>query len=196
MIIVPLGQPPLAVGLRRLVDEFDCSSIYPDDEIAVEVDRFLRHGMVRDLRYRTSSTFVALSERSEHADLMGYVTVCLGSIQLTEPERDDVGAPPFISSFGAIKIAMLGVDRRHRHKGVGEALVDYVVARSRRVADLFAVRFVCADVNPNVIDWYAQQDFVACEKGHRRGTTSMRLDLLKRDEIEALHRQHADELAT
>jgi GNAT superfamily N-acetyltransferase len=130
-----------------------------------------------------STTYVLVDdEQSTPRDVLAYTTLAIDSVRLTTSERRDLGRPDF-PDFGAIRLAMLGVDHRHQKRGYGVLILRAVADMAMTIADVIAVRFVLADANVTQRDWYENHGWVAnrakpYQESSDGNTVSMRLDVL------------------
>jgi ribosomal protein S18 acetylase RimI-like enzyme len=94
--------------------------------------------------------------------LIGYVTLALSQIKLTTGERRGGEALEDVrqGDFGAIRVAMIGVDKEFAGEGHGKALLDAAVLHTARINREVSVRFVIADAVVTQADWYRRQGFV------------------------------------
>jgi ribosomal protein S18 acetylase RimI-like enzyme len=114
--------------------------------------------------------------------LVGYATLGLDKIRLTNKEMRQFGPDLEFSDFGAIRIQMLGTDHRLQRRGYGKALLRFVTERARRVSAAVPARFLLADANIREVEWYERRGFVPNRSEQARSpnperTVSMRLDL-------------------
>lgn len=135
---------------------------HEDDRIAGEVCDFLRSGGFQDgIEHGYSSTYVLVDdEQPLPRDVIGYTTLAIDSVRLTGSERRELGRPDF-PDFGAIRLAMLGVDHRHQTKGFGLLILRAVADMAKLIAEVVAVRFLLADANVRQQEWYERQGWVA-----------------------------------
>jgi GNAT superfamily N-acetyltransferase len=192
-------QPALTVQLSRIelpvaedpqeaLDRFDCvGERHDDDPVAHEVQEFLRDGsFVLGIEQGFSSTYVLVDdEQPIPRDVVGYITLAIDSIRLTGSERRALDRPDF-PDFGAIRVAMIGVDYRFQGRGFGLLMLRAVADLTMTISEVIAVRFLLADVNVRQREWYENRGWVLnrAEKYQDTGedgeptTVSMRLDLL------------------
>jgi GNAT superfamily N-acetyltransferase len=167
--------------LAAAIEAFDCvGTRHAEDEVAHEVNAFLREGgFAPQVEHDLSSTYI-LADTGAAAEIVGYFTLAPAVIRLTGSELRGVGSPG-ISEIGAIRLVMLGVDHRRAGAGHGSTLVQSAVGAARQVREFVAVRFLVADVNPTQEEWYVKRHFQlnGSERERERGgtTISMRLDL-------------------
>jgi ribosomal protein S18 acetylase RimI-like enzyme len=184
-LVVARVELPLSAGLQAAIDRFDCvGERYADDPVAQRVNDFLHDdGFAHGAEHGYSTTYALLDdEQDEPRDLVGYTTVCVDSIRLTNSERNALGQPDF-PDFGAIKIGMIGVDHQHTGNGHGELLLRTMADLARSVGEFIAVRFLTADANVTQQGWYEALGWVVNRSKDENPdkdeplTVSMRLDL-------------------
>lgn len=90
-----------------------------------------------------------------------------------------------IGEFGALRIQMIGIDRRYQGNGSGTTLLEAITGLARKLSNDVALRFLLADANVRKASWYEARGFVRNRAERERGRTdpkrsvSMRLDLLE-----------------
>jgi ribosomal protein S18 acetylase RimI-like enzyme len=186
---------PVPPALDDALEAFDCcGDKFADDEVAQEVRAYLAEGSyLLGLEQDVTSTYLFLETDESPPLLVGYVAVALGVVKLSGSEKRNLGEPEF-SDFGAIRLVMIGVDVAYQGQTVGDEgqkvgdeLLDAVVGLARRVGQTISVRFLIADANRRLKDWYEAHKFEVNRSGdykpedESRSTLSMRLDLRKRD---------------
>lgn len=176
---------PITEGLAEAIERFDCvGNKYEDDPVAKEVRDFLcardfEHG----IEHGYSSTYVLVDDdQRAPRDVLGYTTLAIDSVRLTASERRILDRPDF-PDFGAIRLAMLGVDHRHQDKAYGRLILRAVADLALTIAEVIAVRFLLADANVRQQEWYERRGWIANRAERYReeqdkSTVSMRLDLL------------------
>jgi GNAT superfamily N-acetyltransferase len=178
-------QLPMTEGLREAVERFDCvGDKHDDDPIAHEVREFLCSGAFEHgIEYGYSSTYVLVDDdQFAPRDALGYTTLAIDSIRLTASERNALDRPDF-PDFGAIRLAMIGVDHRHQGRGFGQLILRAIADMAMTIADVIAVRFLLADANVRQQEWYERHGWIINNAQRYRDrsdqhTVSMRLDLL------------------
>jgi ribosomal protein S18 acetylase RimI-like enzyme len=180
---------PIAEGLQEATGRFDCvGDRYDDDPIAIEVRDFLRDGgFHQGIEHGFSSTYVLVDdEQPMPRDVLGYTTLAVDSVRLTTAERRALDNPDF-PDFGAIRLAMLGVDHQCQGRGFGTLILRAVADMATEIANVVAVRFLLADANVRQQAWYEHHGWVlnrakTYSESSSEYTVSMRLDLLLDDD--------------
>lgn len=178
-------QLPVVPALQTAIERFDCvGDRHTDDPVADEVRAFLCDGaFAHGIEYGYSTTYILVDdEQPIPRDVLGYTTLAIDSVRLTGGERRDLGRPDF-PDFGAIRLAMLGVDHRHQARGYGVLILRAVADMAMTIADVIAVRFILADANITQQKWYEKHGWVlnraqAYQGSSDGNTVSMRLDVL------------------
>ncbi|HWN72747.1 MAG TPA: GNAT family N-acetyltransferase [Solirubrobacterales bacterium] len=176
---------PLDDRLFRAVRDFDClGEGHRDDPVAENVNGFLAEGrFLPSLEQGISSTYLLLDPKVNPI-LIGYSTLTFDSVRLTNAERRQMEELIGIAEFGALRIQMIGIDRRHQGQGHGRALLGAITGLARRLSQDVALRFLLADANVRKVGWYESHGFVANRAARERNRTdpersiSMRFDLL------------------
>jgi GNAT superfamily N-acetyltransferase len=180
---------PIAEGLQEAIERFDCvGDKHDEDPVAHEVNNFVREGSFEHgIEQSYSSTYVLVDDEHElPRNVLGYTTLAIDSIRLTASERRALDRPDF-PDFGAIRVAMIGVDHRFQKRGYGALMLRAVADMAMTIGDVIAMRFLMADANVRQREWYETHGWVLnrSEKydqssgdGEEESTTvSMRLDL-------------------
>lgn len=175
---------PLDRGLEEAIEAFDCiGDRHEDDPVAEEVRSFLCEGSFQHgIEQGYSSTYVLVDDEQEPPrDVLGYTTLAIDSVRLTGSERRQLDEPDF-PDFGAIRLAMLGIDHRYQSRGLGALILRAVTDMASMVSDVIAVRFLLADANVRQQGWYEHHGWVLNRSDRSQSsdenTVSMRLDLL------------------
>lgn len=187
---------PIDEQLSRAIGDFDCvGDGHDDDPVAENVNGFLADGRYKPgLEHGISSTYLLLDPEVEPV-LVGYATLTFDSVRLTNAEKRKMEELVGIAEFGAVRIQMIGVDRRHQNKRYGIALLEAITGVARKLSEVVAVRYLLADANIRKVAWYEARGFVPNrakverERPDPERSVSMRLDLL-----DALPGRHAGEV--
>jgi ribosomal protein S18 acetylase RimI-like enzyme len=164
--VVARFEPPTSDGLRAAIAAFDCVKTVrngEEDVGEVMVRDFLRSGNFAEAASAgTSTTYIATEPEAALRQVVGYVTLALTQIRLTAGEKraDERLALVRVPDFGAIRIAMIGVDRRFAGQGYGKLLMDTVVLHTAQMSRDVSVRFIVADAVNTQLAWYMRQGFV------------------------------------
>lgn len=177
---------PIDEHLSRVIAEFDClGDDHEGDPVAENVNGFLADGRFKPgLEHGISSTYLFLDPDTDPV-LVGYATLTLDSVRLTNSEKRQMEELVGIAEFGAVRIQMIGVDHRHQGTRCGIGLLEAITGLARKLSQDVAVRFLLADANIRKVAWYEARGFVANRAERERGRTnpersvSMRLDLLE-----------------
>jgi len=173
---------PLTSELGEALEGFDCvGEAHADDNVAANVCDFLRsHRYKPGIEHGFSATYLYVDPDLD-PQIVGYATLTLDAVRLTNAEKDLFGRPP-VANFGSVRIQMIGVDSRHQGCGFGASLLEAVTELARRLSATVPPRFLLADANVRQVGWYEARGFVANMAARERGrsegrTVSMRLDL-------------------
>ncbi len=175
---------PISDSEKRVLREFDCLGNEQDDPVAQNVCGFLSDfRFLPSLRHNVSATYMLASSDTTPA-LIGYTTLALDSVRLTNSEKRRMDGISF-SDFGALRIQMIGVDHRHQGKGNGGLLLEGITGLARQLSASVSARFLLADANVLKVGWYERAGFVPnqakreVERVDPERSISMRLDLLE-----------------
>jgi GNAT superfamily N-acetyltransferase len=177
---------PVGEKLSRVIADFDCLGEGQDDDpVAENVNRFMVDRRYEPgLEHGISSTYLFLDPEMD-PPLVGYATLTFDSVRLTNSEKRQMEELIGIAEFGAVRIQMIGIDRRHQGTHCGVALLEAVTGLTRKLSQDVAVRFLLADANIRRVEWYEAAGFVPNRAERERDRTdrersiSMRLDLLE-----------------
>jgi GNAT superfamily N-acetyltransferase len=155
------------------------------DPVAENVNGFLTDRRYEPgLRHGISSTYLFIDGEAD-PPLVGYATLTFDSVRLTNSEKRQLEDLVGIAEFGAVRIQMIGVDRRHQGTRCGIALLEAITGLARKLSQDLAVRFLLADANIKKVEWYEAAGFVRNqakrykERPNPERSISMRLDLLE-----------------
>jgi len=177
--------PPIGEALDRAISEFNCvPEDRQDDPVAETVCDFLRRRKFEPgIRSGISSTYLFIDPETA-PPLVGYATLTFDSIRLTNSEKKKFEDLAGIRQFGALRIQMIGVDRRHHGTGYGKLLLESITGLARQLRSTVACRYILADANLRRVEWYEGRGFVPnqheteTERLRKRGrSVSMRFDL-------------------
>ena len=153
--------------------------------MAKNVNGFLVDGrFLPGLEQGISSTYLLLDDEAD-LPLLGYATLTFDSVRLTNAEKREMQDLLGIGEFGALRIQMIGIDRRYQGRGFGTALLEAITGLARQLSNDVALRFLLADANVREVGWYKARGFIGNRAERERGRTdpkrsvSMRLDLLE-----------------
>lgn len=153
-------------GLLSAIAVFDCVRLSrdgEDDPGEAAVRDFLRSAEFPDGALSGTSTSYLLLEPDDFPGrILGYVTLAVTQMRLTEGEKKSGERLEAAhgSHFGAVRIAMIGVDREYAGNGYGKRLMDFVIAQTAQMSREVSVRFVVADAVNTQLAWYQRQGFV------------------------------------
>lgn len=178
-LALPVDEP-----LSQVIADFDCvGEGHAGDPVAKNVCDFLTSRRYEQgLRHGLSATYL-LTDPDADPLLLGFATLTFDSVRLTKTEKKRMEDVEF-SDFGALRIQMIGIDHRHQRNRFGLELLRGITGLARRLSEDVAVRFLLADANVRMVDWYEAAGFVRNEaqKEVKRldpeRSVSMRLDLL------------------
>jgi GNAT superfamily N-acetyltransferase len=115
-------------------------------------------------------------------NVLGYTTLAIDSIRLTASEQRALDRPDF-PDFGAIRVAMIGVDHRYQERGYGVLMLRAVADLAMTIGDVIAMRFLMADANVRQRECYENHGWILNrsqryeDDEEEPATVSMRLDL-------------------
>ncbi|MBJ7332180.1 MAG: GNAT family N-acetyltransferase [Solirubrobacteraceae bacterium] len=163
-------RAPFSDGVKQRLAAFDCGESV--------VNNYL-HGDQPESA--AASHIGATYVLAENGTLAGYAALVLSQMRLSTGEKKlhDLAW----RDFGALRLAMIGVDVRFQRRGYGAALLEYVAGLALNMGEVVPIRYLVADANPHRHDWYTARGWVdnnsAYEKSRTEasGAISMRYDL-------------------
>lgn len=183
----------LAEEFAEALTRFDCVTRYVDgepDQGELMVREFLAQAAVPAAEAGTSTTYLALDGELAAGVVLGYITLTLSHVRLTTGEKRAGGMlDAWGADFGALRIGMIGTDRRYAGQGFGHTLLDMAIDSAVVMSEAVSVRFIIADAVDTQRAWYERQGFVANRSQAEQdrlarvrenigvAATSMRLDL-------------------
>jgi ribosomal protein S18 acetylase RimI-like enzyme len=186
-------EPPLGEGLMDALESFDCVRSYSGGEPdagELMVREFLAHAAVRAADAGASTTYVASDPELAGGVVLGYITLTLSHVRLTAGEKRAGGMrDAWGADFGALRIGMIGTDRRYAGQGFGHRLLQTAIDSAVVMSEQVTVRFIIADAVDTQLAWYERQGFVVnrsraelerlarVRESTGVAATSMRLDL-------------------
>lgn len=177
---------PIEEPLLRAIQDFDClGRLHVADPVAENVNQFLVEGrFLPGIEQGISSTYLLLDYEAD-PPLLGYATLTFDSVRLTNAEKRQMQDLLGIGEFGALRIQMIGIDRRFQGGGFGTVLLEGITGLARTLSRDVALRYLLADANVRKAGWYRARGFAVNRAELERGRTdptrsiSMRLDLLE-----------------
>ena len=146
--------------------------------------------MERQAAVGIGTTYLVTEPELVPNDIVGYVTLAPSQIHFSGGELRDSGLKEVQrSSFGALRIAMIGVDQEFARQGYGHILMEAAKLQAARMSEAVSMRFIVADALDTQLDWYERQGFLEnnsdqerkrlAKAGERYGShaTSVRFDL-------------------
>lgn len=107
------------------------------------VDNFLKRLAAQQAHEDTSRTHVAIEPPSRA--ILGYYTLCLHAIDVSELPPEDQKRMPRHPSVGAVYLSMIGVDRRFQGRGLGRFLLADALKVCVAIADKAGCAFIVLD---------------------------------------------------
>jgi GNAT superfamily N-acetyltransferase len=176
-----------SLRVRTIGPDIDLSRFRCEDGI----DQFLRERASEHHRKRMSTVTCWMSGD----DLVGYMTTTMAYTQFTnskwwlEVKLGDIRMFPqgkIQDKFPAMLIGMLGVDARHKCKGLGKVMVQKAIVYAMDAASTIGCRIVCVDSDrtPEAMGLYQRMGFSTAKDQETRPRLWMYLDLQERAEGE------------
>lgn len=142
----------MAVEIRALRADDDRLSFRSDDEA---LDLFFhRYAGQNQFKHHIGVTYVAV----DGARILGFATVSPGSLEVdTLPQGRRMPRYP----APILRLGRLAVARDAQRRGVGGALLRFVLTLALRQRDELGCVGVVVDAKPGAVDYYAQYGFTA-----------------------------------
>lgn len=123
-------------------------------------------------------------------------TYCVGfcSISVSHLSFDNSDAPiadyyANSTSYGALQIDFLAVDRRVQKQGIGTEVLKYIVGEARKFYEIVPIRVLIIDALREKIGWYAERGFALVNSEDENGegpTVKMFIDLMSMEDKDKL----------
>ncbi len=124
-----------------------------------DLDRFFaRFAGQNQFRLHVGTTYVAV----EAGRVLGYATVAAGQME-GESVQGAVRRKLPRYPLPVLRLARLAVDETARDKGLGKALLRYVLTLATRMSQEFGCIGVLVDAKPHAIAFYARYGFEALD---------------------------------
>jgi GNAT superfamily N-acetyltransferase len=138
--------------IRALRPTDDRSAFRSGDEA---LDRFFhRFAGQNQFRHHLGVTYVAVDD----ARVLGFATVAPRHIEIDElPERERKKLPRY--PVPVLGLARLAIDETARSRGLGRALLRFVLGLASRMADEVGCAGVVVDAKPGAVDFHAKYGF-------------------------------------
>lgn len=107
------------------------------------IDNFLKRQAAQQAHEDTSRTHVAIEPPSRA--ILGYYTLCLHGIDVSELPPEDQKRMPRRPTIGAVYLSMIGVDSRLQGRGLGKFLLADALQVCVEIADKAGCAFIVLD---------------------------------------------------
>ena len=140
--------------IRILRPSDDRSSFQCGD---ADLDRFFaKYAGQNQFRHHIGTSYVAVDDPSGR--VLGYATISVASIEIDAvPAALKKKLPTY--PMPVLRLARLAVDRSAQGKGIGSALLQYVLHIALRVANDFGCLGVVVDAKPDAVAFYEAYGF-------------------------------------
>jgi GNAT superfamily N-acetyltransferase len=143
--------------IRVLATSDDRSAFRSGDP---DLDRFFaKYAGQNQFRHHIGTTYVAVGDDEA---VLGYATVSPASIEIDAlPQRVAKRLPAY--PMPVLRLARLATDERARGRGVGTALLRFVLDLALRLSRDYGCLAVVVDAKPGAVDFYAGLGFEVIE---------------------------------
>ena len=121
--------------------------------------------------------------RTDNEKVGGYITVVCGEVVVENgPPLLEADVEYEYSSYPAVKVARLAIDRRLRGGGYGRSLVEFVLGLTKdEICPRVGCRFVMVDSKKESVDFYSKCGFtmIDTDENRARDEPVMFIDLQK-----------------
>lgn len=121
------------------------------------LDRYIREQASQDIRRRVSACFMALNS---HRQLLAYYTLASASVLLDQLPSTIQKKLPRYAAVPAVRMGRLAVDKSHRQKGLGSALLADALTRACR-SEITAFALIVDAKDHEAIQFYRQHGFMS-----------------------------------
>jgi len=149
-----------------------------------DLDRFLqKYSGQNQFRHHIGTTYVAVDDA---ARVLGYATVAPGSLEVEDlPAGTRKSLPQY--PMPILRLARLAVDGKVKGRGIGKALLRFVLDLALRMAEEYGCIGVAVDAKPGAVEFYRRRGFIPLDvvSGQSGGRPVPRLMFLSTEEIRA-----------
>lgn len=112
--------------------------------------------------------------------IVGYVAISVVGVSLDMSDGDISDYCDGCSTFGAVKINFIGIDKRVQRKGIGTAVIKILIKRIMNYGKDLPIRILTLDAISTKIDWYKERGFKCLNQDSDKSsfTKAMYLDLM------------------
>ena len=121
------------------------------------LDRYIREQASQDIRRRVSACFMALNS---HRQLLAYYTLASASVLLDQLPSAIQKKLPRYAAVPAVRMGRLAVDKSHRQKELGSALLADALTRACR-SEITAFALIVDAKDHEAIQFYRQHGFMS-----------------------------------
>ena len=121
------------------------------------LDRYIREQASQDIRRRVSACFMALNS---HRQLLAYYTLASASVLLDQLPSTIQKKLPCYAAVPAVRMGRLAVDKSHRQKGLGSALLADALTRACR-SEITAFALIVDAKDHEAIQFYRHHGFMS-----------------------------------
>ena len=126
-----------------------------------KLDRFLKERAI-DHQKDMIGTTIIVHDADLGSQAIGYMTIMADGIAVEEEHKEGFLRNVFMknikySSYPAIKIGRLAVDKRYQKKGVGRYLFNLAVAIATNINSQVGIRFIVLDSKEMSKEWYIKK---------------------------------------
>jgi GNAT superfamily N-acetyltransferase len=180
---------PLRVRAIRDSDKFNRVSSGGEPFVALKTF-LIKHAHYYE-EYRLARTYIMSDTSKSDEAFVGYVTLVCSEIDLGDHATLHPGEAPAnrrdypYTTYPALKIARLLIDKRRRGEGHGSTLVDFAFGiASQVICPRVGCRFIVVDSKKNAVDFYAKRGFELLDttKNKKLDSPIMFVDLKKVDD--------------
>lgn len=121
------------------------------------LDCYIREQASQDIRRRVSACFMALNS---HRQLLAYYTLASASVLLDQLPSTIQKKLPRYAAVPAVRMGRLAVDKSHRQKGLGSALLADALTRACR-SEITAFALIVDAKDHEAIQFYRYHGFMS-----------------------------------
>lgn len=142
--------------IRALAESDDRARFRSGDP---DLDRFFhKYAGQNQFKHHLGVSYVAVEERR----VLGFATVAPGQVEIDGlPAAMRAKLPRY--PLPVLRLARLAVDETARGRGIGAALLRFVMGLAVRLAEQLGCVGVVVDAKPDAVGFYARYGFIAIE---------------------------------
>lgn len=140
-----------------------------DGSDPVEIDHFFHNDLEKYHNNKLSTVrLVQLAGK-----IVAYFTVSMNAIELNVLDKDEKVSGTTTKKYPAMLLGRMGVDKKHRKKGIGEAICKFCQGLAAETSERVACRYIMLHTTLNKVSLYQSWGFIKSANPPKNGIVSM-----------------------